>query len=146
MPGNETAECDLYTHAIHIHNSQLASSLSSSTVCGVVLECGCEYYSSSVDAAGGRGSVEKINSRRKKKAFFGHARRNNKCNLAKTCILGMMSGKRRRGRPRMQYIDNIKKWTRASLEENVRLSEDRSAWRERSCAAGAANVRTDDAD
>ena len=43
--------------AIHIHNSQLASSLSSSTVCGVVLECGCEYYGSSVDAAGGRGSV-----------------------------------------------------------------------------------------
>ena len=45
----------------------------------------------------------------------------------------------------MQYIDNIKKWTRASLEENVRLTEDRTA-RERSCAAGAANVRTDDAD
>ena len=35
----------------------------SSTVCGVVLECGCEYYVSSVDAAGGHGSVEKINSR-----------------------------------------------------------------------------------
>ena len=83
---------------------------------------------------------------KRKMAFFGHACRNNKCNLVKTCILGMMSGKRRRGRPRMQYIDNIKKWTRASLEENVRLSEDRSAWRERSCAAGAANVRTDDAD
>ena len=71
---------------------------------------------------------------------------NNKCNLVKTCILGMMPGKRRGGRPRMQYIDNIKKWTRASLEENVRLTEDRTAWRERSCAAGAANVRTDDAD
>ena len=46
----------------------------------------------------------------------------------------------------IQYVDNIKKWTRASLEENVRLTEDRTAWRERSCAAGAANVRTDDAD
>ena len=34
----------------------------------------------------------------------------------------MMTGKGRRGRPRMQYIDNIKKWTRASLEENVRLT------------------------
>ena len=30
-------------------------------MCGVVLECGGEYYGSSVDAAGGRGSVEKIN-------------------------------------------------------------------------------------
>ena len=57
-----------------------------------------------------------------------------------------MPWKRRRGRPRMQYIDNIKKWTRASLEENVRLTEDRTAWRERSCAAGVANLRTDDAD
>ena len=41
----------------------------------------------------------------------------------------------------MQYIDNIKKWTRESLEENVRLTKDRTAWCERSCAAGAANVR-----
>ena len=46
----------------------------------------------------------------------------------------------------MQYIDNIKKWTKASLEVNVRLTEYRTAWREISCAAGAANVRTDDAD
>ena len=61
---------------------------------------------------------------KRKMAFFGHACRNNKCNLEKTCILVMMSRKRRRGRPRMQYIDNIKKWTKASLEENVRLTED----------------------
>ncbi len=39
----------------------------------------------------------------------------NKCNLVKTFILGMMPGERRRGHPRMQYIDNIKKWTRTSL-------------------------------
>ena len=86
---------------------------------------------------------------KRKMAFFGHACRNNKrrgSNLVKTCILGMMSGKRRRGRPKMQYIDTIKKWTKASLEENVRLTQDRTAWRERSCAVGAANVRTDDAD
>ena len=56
------------------------------------------------------------------------------------------AGGKKKGRPRMQYIDNIKQWTKASLEENVRLTEDRKSWRERSCAAGAANVRTDDAD
>ena len=80
--------------------------------------------------------------------FFGHACRKNKCNLVKTCILGMMPGERSIGcgRLRMQYIDNIKEWTRTSLEENVRMTEDRTAWRERSCAAGAANVRTDDGD
>ena len=48
----------------------------------------------------------------------------------------------------MKYIDKIKKWIRASLGENKRVivAEDRTVWRERSCAAGAANVRTDDAD
>ena len=46
----------------------------------------------------------------------------------------------------MLFINNIKKWTRASLEGNVRLTEDRTAWRDRSCAPGAANVRTHDAD
>ena len=43
---------------------------------------------------------------KRKMAFLRHACRNNKCNLVKICILGMMPGKRRRGRPRMQYIDN----------------------------------------
>ena len=56
------------------------------------------------------------------------------------------AGEKKAGRTRMQYIDNINKWTRSSLEENVSLTEDRTAWREISCAAGAANVRTDDAD
>ena len=64
---------------------------------------------------------------KRKMAFFGHACRNNKCKLVKKCILRMMPGERRRGRPRMQYIDNIKKWTKASLEENVRLTEDRTS-------------------
>ena len=43
-------------------------------------------------------------------------------------------------------LDNIKKWTRASLEENIRVTEDRTAWRKTSCAAGAVNVKTDDAE
>ena len=45
-----------------------------------------------------------------------------------------------------QYIDNIKKWTRTSLEDNTRVVEDKTSWHERSCAAGAANVRTNGAD
>ena len=58
----------------------------------------------------------------------------------------MMPGKRRMGRPGMQHIDNIKKWTRASIDENVRVAEVRTAWREISFAAGAASVKIDDAD
>ena len=46
----------------------------------------------------------------------------------------------------MQYIDIIKKRTRASLEYNVRVADDKTTWRKRSCAAGAANGRTDAAD
>ena len=34
---------------------------------------------------------------KRKTPLFGHACRNNKCNLLKTCIPGMMPGKRRRG-------------------------------------------------
>ena len=69
-----------------------------------------------------------------------------RCNLVKTCIFGMMSGKRRMWCPKMQYIDNIKKWTGDSLEENIRVTEDRTAWRKRGCVAGAANIRTAAAD
>ena len=39
---------------------------------------------------------------KRKMAFFGHACRNNRCNLVKTCILVTMPGKRRRGRHSMQ--------------------------------------------
>ena len=60
---------------------------------------------------------------KRKMTFFGHACCYNKCDMVKTCILIMMPGERRRGRPMMQYIDDIKKWTRASLEENVRQTE-----------------------
>ena len=55
-------------------------------------------------------------------------------------------GEKKMGRPKMQYIDSINKCAKVSLEENVRLTEDRTAWHERSCAAGAVNVRTNDAD
>ena len=73
---------------------------------------------------------------KRKMAFFEHACRNNRCSQND-------AGERKKG---AQYINNIKKWTTDSLEENKRVAEDRTAWREISCAAGAANVRTDAAD
>ena len=53
------------------------------------------------------------------------------------------AGEKKKGRSRIQYIDNIKKWTRASLEENVRLPEDRTARRERSCRNNVVHHTTD---
>ena len=40
---------------------------------------------------------------KRKMAFFGHACRNNKCNLVQTCILGMMSdvGEKKKGAPQV---------------------------------------------
>ena len=57
---------------------------------------------------------------KRKMAFFGDACRNNKCNLVKTCILGMMSREKEEdGAPGCNTsIDTIKKWTMASLKEN----------------------------
>ena len=36
---------------------------------------------------------------------------------------------RRRGRPRMAWTDNIKSWTGLSVEESIRMTEDRDKWR-----------------
>ena len=38
---------------------------------------------------------------------------------------GTMPGARRRGRPRTAWMDNIKTWTGLSVEELVRMTEDR---------------------
>ena len=40
-----------------------------------------------------------------------------------------MPGARRRGRPRTAWVDNIKIWTGLSVEESVRMTEDRDTWR-----------------
>jgi len=42
---------------------------------------------------------------------------------------GTRQGARRRGRPRTAWIDNIKTWTGLSMEESVRMTEDRDKWR-----------------
>ena len=42
---------------------------------------------------------------------------------------GTMPGARRRGRPRTPWIDNIKMWTGLSVEESIRMTEDRDKWR-----------------
>ena len=40
-----------------------------------------------------------------------------------------MPGARRRGRPGMAWTDNIKTWTGLSVEESVRMTEDKDKWR-----------------
>ena len=40
-----------------------------------------------------------------------------------------MPGARKRGRPRTAWMDNIKTWTGLSVEESIRMTEDRDKWR-----------------
>ena len=42
---------------------------------------------------------------------------------------GTMPDARKRLRPRTAWMDNIKTWTGLTVEESVRMTEDRDKWR-----------------
>jgi len=42
---------------------------------------------------------------------------------------GTMSGACKRERPRTAWMDNIKTWTGLTMEESVRMADDRDKWR-----------------
>ena len=55
-------------------------------------------------------------------------RRQGNC-LEKEIMQGTMPCVRRRRRPHTAWIDNIKSWTGLSVEESIRMTEDRDKWR-----------------
>jgi len=49
--------------------------------------------------------------------------------LRKEIMQGTMPGVCRQGRPCTAWMDNIKTWTGLSVEESIRMTEDRDKWR-----------------
>jgi len=75
------------------------------------------------------------NVKARKLAYYGHTMRKQGNCPEKEIMKGTMPGARRRGRPRTAWIDNVKSWTGLSVEESIRMTEDRD---------GVANLRIED--
>ena len=62
-----------------------------------------------------------------KLTYFGHIARHD-C-LPKTILTGIHEGKRKRGRPRRMWTNDIKDWTARSMTDCMHLAQDRVTWR-----------------
>jgi len=78
----------------------------------------------------------------RKLAYYGHIMRKQGNCLEKEIMQGTIPGVRRRGRPRTAWIDNIKSWTGLSVEESIRMTEDRDKWKK--YVHGVANPRIEE--
>ena len=64
---------------------------------------------------------------KRKCQYCGHLVRQN--DLQRQLLEGKINGKRSRGRSRITWIDNLKKWTGKSYGQVIRIAEDREKFR-----------------
>jgi len=74
-----------------------------------------------------RGLLDTVKAR--KLVYYGHIMRKQRSCLEKEIMQTTIPGAHRRGRPRTAWIDNVKTWTGLSVEESLRMSENRDKWR-----------------
>ncbi|GFR88836.1 UDP-glucuronosyltransferase 2A1-like [Elysia marginata] len=77
--------------------------------------------------------------KRRKLAWFGHVTRHD--SLSKTILQGTVEGKRRRGRQKKAWCDNIKEWAGMAMYELVRSASDRDAWRQKTASSALRTPR-----
>ena len=65
--------------------------------------------------------------KKRKLRWFGHVSRSS--GLAKTILQGTVKGKRKWGRPKKSWEDNIKEWTGMDFASSTRAAENRSRWK-----------------
>jgi len=72
---------------------------------------------------------ELLDTVKAKKLYYGHTMRKQGSCLEKEITQGTIPGAHRRGRLPPALMDNIKTWTGLSVEESIRVTEDRDKWR-----------------
>ena len=65
--------------------------------------------------------------KKQKLRWFGHVSRSS--GLAKTILQGTVKGKRKRGRQKKRWEDNIKEWTGMDFASSTRAAENKSRWK-----------------
>ena len=107
MSSSATGTCYRFPYTAHVANESIKNQIDAKT-----------------------GTSERLlgTVRKRKLQWFGHLVRQDN-SLAKMIVEGMVEGKRGRGRPEKQWIDNIKEWTMLETSEIMKKARDKEQWR-----------------
>jgi len=75
-------------------------------------------------------------------SYFGHVMRTEEDCLEKEIMPGTVLGVRKQRRPKMRWVDDMKKWAKMSFEKLLKETEDR--WRWHRLVHDATNPRNED--